>query len=252
MKRRKDLKIHGLSNPVGILFSDELSLEKDSVYVSCKGGDIRIAEGSKAEMKALWDEDNYSLESEGWLGWAVAKEMLLLLTAFVCVMWRWPGIFTLIGFGIFLAADLKPVLSLLMIGQNYFRDKEDFRQMKRNHGAEHTVIDYVLRTSDERSWDVDEIKKYSYIAVNCGNVAAFERFLMGSFAAISVGGIPAWGLLNALLFFLAAEGLVFSGSLTGHPAFRYLQLPQVERPGERELELAGAGLRQLIEKKRLI
>lgn len=121
--------------------------------------------------------------------------------------------------------------------------------MKRTHGAEHTLVDYVMRTPDDRDWDMETIRKCSHIADNCGGVAAAERFLMGLFPALAVGLIPHIGILRAVLVFLIGEAVVFAGSFAGHPLLKWFQVPNVSKPGEEELELAREGIRRLVERK---
>ncbi len=245
-KKRKDLTIYGLSHPDGILFTDMNTEEKTSVYVFQKDGEIVSSKGSYDEMYALWDKDRGLLVKPGWELKYMGMEVLLLILGFIVLTRFHPGMIGYLGYLLFAVLEFKPLLSLMMLGHNSFVKREDFIKMKRMHGAEHTLIDYVMRTPDDRRWEMDSIRSCSRIADNCGGVAAAERFLLGFFPALAVGLIPHLGFLKALLLFICGEAAVFIGSGLNHPILKLFQLPNVAKPGERELRLAAAGIRELL------
>ena len=253
--------LSGLSNPAGILLTDERDPCRRSVYITRKDQVVQAHIGSRAEVKRLWDADQAEAAGEENIIPGIATLIMLYIAGVCLLIWLKAGSYIWAGYAVFVIMSYQPMRHMMFMGANLFRTEEQFAQMKRNHGAEHMVINYVRHrdtpggerppgskeTSRGRTWNPEEIRKYGFLAPNCGNVEAGLKLTVSVLSGITVGIFPVLGWSRIVIFAAVWLGILGIGGIAGHPVLRYLQLPQVEDPGEEELALAEAGMRMLLE-----
>lgn len=245
--------IHGQSSQRGILFADGAATGDNAVYCCYEGGEIVCLTGPLEDLRPLFksERDADKVPGAGKRG----EALMLASCALMAVVVVLAGVFgstmqVTAGALVFALVGAFPLMSLLTAGTHEFGDPALFEQLKRNHGAEHAALAYHRKTRRQGnwSWSLEELRECSHLDPECGTVYLGALLVWAAVAGVAIGCSGSLGALKVVGILVgAAVLLVLNTWFNPHNPLKLLQLCIVARPGDRELQLAAAGMQRLLE-----
>lgn len=233
------MSIEAHSGVRGIFIGDRKKELQPAVYAYYEKDEIRFCEGSFEEVKAKLKEHNKEEENDKRTDKAMAKVFILYLGILIgSIVFTVKGIisfFELLAVIVFLIGSYVPLSSLTLSRGGLYGNKEVMEQFRRNHGAEHKLINCIYKEIDVNE---ENLKKESIYAKECGNVytsTIFFYFLVFLAVAMNIGSI---GILKSLAILVILPVVLFFNFLNPYNPFRVFQKPAIAEPTERELKLA--------------
>lgn len=238
--------IVGASDCSGIIFYDSAIEGKNGVYAYYEDDEIQTIEGNSRELLEFRKEKEKALKKDNSV---YDKPMLFILIFMIAVVVVTSifttGILPVIGAILFAIGGYMPILIIYMATRNDYLSDEDFRQFRRYHGAEHTMVNHNY--VQENNWSLEEVRKASMYDPECGTAYAQMFLLVTALAAVIVANIGSVGLIRGFGILLAViVVLLLNMWFNPHNPFTILQHLVVEKPGDRELLLAMACYKQLL------
>lgn len=237
----------GNSSCSGIIFYDTDVEGKNGVYAYYENDEIQLIGDNYQALSDLKKEKERALEKDQ----SVYNKPLLYIFLFmvavvIATAILTTGILPVIGALLFAAGGYMPILIIYMATQNDYITKEAFRQYRRYHGAEHTVVNYS--NGNEHDWRLEEVRKASMYESECGTAYAQMFLLVITIAAVIVANISSIGIIKGLGILIAVIVVLFLNILFNpYNPFILLQRLVVETPGDRELLLAIACYQRFVE-----
>lgn len=246
--------LSGRSNRKGIMFSDSSASGTNAVFCWREGNEVVALCGPSAEISPLFDEETKAGKSK-----SVTRRQNRTLAWLTGTLLSMVVVSALFGSPLLTAAAVAfaltgffPAAALLLTVVPRYESEEDSRQMKRYHGAEHAAIAFWrANKNDPRAIgeaSARELASYSHIDPECGTVYLSSALVWAIVLAATIVMSPTVGATKSAVFFLG-----FGAALLANAWFNPLnplkaaQLPMVEKPTERELEVAIEGLKKLAE-----
>lgn len=239
--------VNGNSTCSGIVFYDTAIEGKNGVYSYYENDEIQIIEGSHRELIDLRKAKEKELRKNSSVYDKPMLCILLFMVGIVIVTAKLTtGIMPVIGALLFAVGGYMPVFIIYMATHNEYLTQEAFRQYRRYHGAEHTVVNYSQL--NDNSWRLEEVRKASMYEAECGTAYAQMLLLVIAAAAVIAANIGSIGILKGLGILLAVIVVLFLNILFNpYNPFILLQRLVVETPGDRELLLAIACYKRFME-----
>lgn len=254
--------ISGHSNQRGILFSDASAEGNNAVYCWRDGDSISYLTGPVDEMNKLFKDEirvDKAPSERPALTRAMVFEALFMVALVICSVVFDGRPQVIAGAFVFAFIGSFPLLSLTSARLHEFRTDEMFEQLRRNHGAEHTVINYWETEKDhsdeeladleaiEEPWNLDDIRPYSHFAKECGTVYMSSILIWAGITGASICFSAELGWLATGGIILGSAFVLFLNTLLNplNP-LKLLQKMNVAKPTDTELEVAATGLQVLI------
>ena len=242
--------LHGRSSQRGILFADTDVEGENAVYCCYQGDRIECLSGTFEDLKELFQSEKDADKAPDFSKriTRIVLGVLAFMVAVVVLAALFGGsAHAAAGAALFAAAGAFPLISFAVSSTHGFISDEVFSQFKRNHGAEHAVWGYRRKHGAPPAADclIEELRACSHLDPECGTVYMASLLLWAAIAGVAVANLPALGVLKtAGVLVGAAVLLVLNTWLNPLNPLRLAQLHMVAKPGDRELLMAAAGLRE--------
>lgn len=254
--------ISGHSNQRGILFSDTSAEGDNAVYCWRDGDSVSYLAGPVDEMRKLFKDEmraDKAPSKRPALTRAMLFEALFMIALIVCSVVFDGRPQVIAGAFVFAVIGSFPLLSLTSARLHEFRTDVMFEQLRRNHGAEHTVINYWEAEKDradeeredaettEEPWSINDIRSYSHFAKECGTVHMSSALIWAGITGASICFSAELGWpTTAEIILGSALALFLNTLLNPFNPLKLFQKMNVAKPTDSELEVAATGLQALI------
>lgn len=169
---------------------------------------------------------------------------LISMTALVCFIAKSADhIYSTLGAILFCLISFFPIMSIVYSTQNHYSTKVNSRRFKRNHAAEHKIINCVQQ--NKAQFDMQDLRKSSKLHRECGTVYMGSLILFAGVTGSLVANLPTLGLLNVIAFILLGGCILFLNMLNPFNPLMLLQLIVTENPTDAELLLVHEGMARL-------
>lgn len=149
-----------------------------------------------------------------------------------------------IGVLIFCVLSAFPIFILLYSSVNAYDSRGKFHAFRKHHGAEHTVVSAWY---SKKALTVDSLKQQSIYDNECGTVYNGSMVVLAAVVGWVAANIIGIGLLRGAGMVLGTVIVLYILLLVPFNPLKLLQSHVVERPGDRDYELALAVIKKIAE-----
>jgi uncharacterized protein YqhQ len=153
-------------------------------------------------------------------------------------------IYSTLGAVLFCLISFFPIMSLAYSTQNHYSTNENSHRFRRNHAAEHKIINCVQKHKTQ--FDMQDLRRSSKLHRECGMVYMGSLILFAGMVGSLIANLATLGLMNVISFILLGGCILILNILNPFNPLILLQLIVTEEPTDAELLLVYEGMSQLI------
>jgi len=234
----------GFSSSKGIILYDTEKKPSNGIFGYYEGNEIKFECGNfKDLLDVMNDKDEKDVNKGHLYKFIIGLFVGMILT--LCIS------FFILPFRYFLAMLLFflisyfPIMVIIETNIKRYKDIEKIQKFKRNHGAEHAAISLMGKEYDIT---IENLKKMKYYDAECGTAYAGMFIFLASVLAFIIINFTYIGFFKAIAILLSTVILLLLNILFNpYNPFLLLQRNVVEKPGDKEYELALEIIRKLRE-----